>query len=209
MPSLIHQDQSGLMKGRQVFDATRRLIDIIQNTRTSSLLLSLDVEKAFNRVHWSYLQATLCKFGFQGCILSAIMALYATPSAQVYTSEMLSKPFQISNGTRQGCPLSPLIFNLLMEPLAEHIRSNASISGFRIRSMEHKIYLFTDVIMMITNTLSSLALIQHVLQRFSYISYYNVNENKSYILDLGLIPQVATYYATSIHTHGQEQESHT
>lgn len=155
--------------------------------RTPSLLLSLDAEKAFDRVNWTYLHATLLKFGLQCHTLSAIMALYSKPSAQVYTSEMLSKPFPISNGTRQGCPLSPIIFNLIMEPLAEHIRLNKSITGFKIGTLEHKINLFADdVIMMVTNPISSLASIQSVLQRFSTISYYKVNENKSYILDLGL-----------------------
>ena len=130
MPSLIHPDQSGFTKGRQTCAATRRLINIIHHsnsTGTPSLLLSLDAEKAFDRVNWAYLQATLKKFVLRGHILSAIMALYSKPSAQVYTSELLSKPFPITNGTHQGCPLSPLIFNLIMEPLAEHIRSNLSI----------------------------------------------------------------------------------
>lgn len=163
------------------------MIHSAEVTRTPSLLLSLDAEKAFNRVHWSYLTMTLCKLGFQGPILSAILALYSAPTAQAYNSEMLSKPFRITNGTRQACPLSPLIFNLMMEPLAEHIRINSSITGFKIGSIEHKINLFSDdVIVMLTNPLSSLASVHHLLHRFGSISYYKVNENKSYILDLVL-----------------------
>lgn len=119
--------------------------------------------------------------------MSAIMALHSSPSAQIYTSEMSSKPFIITNGTRQGCPLLPLIFNLVMEPLAEHVRANNKIAGFKICTVEHKMYLFVDdVIMMITDPLSSLASVQLLLQRFSNISYYKVNEHNSYILYLGL-----------------------
>lgn len=74
-----------------------------------------------------------------------------------------------------------------MEPLVEHIRINININGFKIGQIEHKMNLFAnDIIMMIINPVSSLASFQNVLKRFSSISYYKVNENKSYILDLGL-----------------------
>lgn len=122
LPSLIHNDQTGFTKGRQSSDTTRRLINIIHMAETTgkpSLLLFLDAEKVFDRVHWKYLHSVLNKFGFQGTILKAIMALYTSSSAWVFTSDIMSTPFTITNGTRQGCPLSPLIFNLMMEPLAD------------------------------------------------------------------------------------------
>lgn len=121
LPNLIHPDQSGFTKGRETSDATRRLINIIHKVKklgTPSLLLALDAKKALDRIHWGYLTKVLAAFGFTGPIFSAIMALYTTPTAQVYTSGVLSTPFLITNGTRQGCPFSPLIFYLLMEPLA-------------------------------------------------------------------------------------------
>lgn len=147
-------DPSGFTKGRQASDATRRMINIthhVENTKLPSLLLSLDAEKAFNMVHWGYLSAVLTKFGLTGPIHNTIMALYYKPLAQVYSADTLSSPFQITNGTRQGCHLSPIIFNLFMEPLAEKIRTNNKISGISIAGLEHKISLFADdVILMIT-----------------------------------------------------------
>lgn len=190
MPMLIHPDQSGFTKGRQSSDATRRMINIIHQaeiTGTPSLLLSLDAEKAFDRVHWTYLHTVLKKFGFQGTILNAIMALYSNPEAQVYTEGMLSRPFPITNGTRQGCPLSPIIFNLLMEPLAEHIRSHPNISGLITGNVHHKISLFADdVILILTNPSGSLAEVQKLLNWFSSVSYYKVNTSKSFILDVNI-----------------------
>ena len=115
------------------------------------------------------------------------MALYTTPSAQVYISGMLSKAFNISNGTRQGCPLSPLIFNLLMEPLATYIRSHPQISGFMVGGVQHTISLFADdIILMLTNVETSLASAHQVLQLFTTVSYYKVNETKSHILGVGI-----------------------
>lgn len=184
LPSLIHPDQSRFTKGHQTSDATRRMINIIHHAEwlgMPSLLLSLDAEKAFERVQWHYLDMTLYKFGFCGHILSAIMAVYSCPSAQVYKSAMLSNPFLITNSTRQGFLLSPFIFNLVIEPLAEKIWSHSGISGFKFGSMEYKINLFADdVILMLTNPSSSLALVQQSLKEFSLASYYKVNASVSY-----------------------------
>lgn len=149
LPLLINPDQSGFTSGRQALDATRRVINIIQypkSCRIPSLLLSLDEEKAFNRIHSGYMTHTLKRFGFTGPILSAILALYSLPCAHVYTSNILSQPFHMSNGTRQGCPLSPSIFNLLIEPLAEKIRAHPKISGFSLQDNSHNINLFADYI---------------------------------------------------------------
>lgn len=115
------------------------------------------------------------------------MALYTIPSANVYVAEIISSTFHITNGTRQGCPLSPLIFDLAMKPLAEHIRTSNLISGFQIGGKVHKISLFADdVILMLTNPHSSLTAAQAFLNKYSKVSYYRVNASKSHILNLGI-----------------------
>lgn len=115
------------------------------------------------------------------------MALYSNPEAQVYTECMLSRPFPITNGTRQGCLLSPLIFNMLTEPLAESIRSHPNISGLQIGPTHHKISLFADdVILILTNPILSLAKVPKMLKWFSSVSYYKINMSKSFILDINI-----------------------
>lgn len=187
LPSLISQDHSGFTKGRQASDATRRMINVIhhiESTKMPSLLLFLEAEKAFDRVHWGYISAVLNQFGLTGQIHNAIMALYSNPSARVFSADTLSVPFQILNGTKQGCSLSPLILNLIMEPLAENIRSNIKISGIPIPGGEHKSNLFADdAILMITEPDRSLP---EMLAWFGNISYYRVNETKSFILNLAM-----------------------
>lgn len=96
-------------------------------------------------------------------------------------------PFSISNGTRQGCPLSPLIFNLLMEPLAIYIRTHPHIKGFPSGEGCHTISLFTDdIILIMTDVESSLAAAHETLAMFNHISYYKVSDSKSHILGLGI-----------------------
>lgn len=136
-----------------------------EKTRMPSLFLSIDVEKVFDRVHWWYMSVVLSKFGFQGPILSATLALYSVPMTQVYTFGFLSKPFYISNGTQQGCPLSPTIFNLMTEPLAVMIYSHPLITGFRFNSRSHVINLFADnIILMLTDPLNYLPQAHQILE---------------------------------------------
>lgn len=116
IPLLIHADQLGFIPKHQMSDGARKILDLIQWTefhKMPSLLLSLD---AFDKVHWSYLNLVLQKFGFTGNINTAILALYLHPSARVWTSGITSDPFTIPNGTRQGCPLCLLIVALVIKP---------------------------------------------------------------------------------------------
>lgn len=98
IPSLIARNQAGFVKGQQSSDANRRLINITHLARCPgmpSLLHSLDAEKAIDRVYWGCLRAVLAKFGFSDRILSAIMALYSVPSANIYVAEIISSPFRL------------------------------------------------------------------------------------------------------------------
>lgn len=107
----------------------RRLVNVIHiagKHKTPSLFLALDAEKAFDRIHWQFLSQVLGKYAFRGPTYSAIMVLYTHPSAQVFTSGALSTPSTITNGTRQGCPLSPLIFFLFTNGTTNHPPENTS-----------------------------------------------------------------------------------
>lgn len=139
---LVKADQVGFVKGRQAPDGTRwlyNLIHIAETCKTPTVVLMLDAEKAFNRVHWGYLSATLKKFGLNGFSYTSITSLYTKPSAKVFTSNVLLDTFCITNGTCQVCPLSPLIFSLIMESLVEAIRSCDSISGIEVGGYSHKL----------------------------------------------------------------------
>lgn len=153
---------------------TRRIANIIHyanKTQMPSLLLSVDADKAFDRVHWLYMTKVLEKFGFHGTIITATMALYSNPSAQVNSSGLLSKPFSITNGTRQGCLLFPSVFNLMIEPLAEAICSNPGVTGFQLGKYTHKINLFADdIILLLTNPDSSLPEAFQIFTQFSLVS---------------------------------------
>lgn len=101
---------------------------------------------------------------------------------------MLSKPFNITNGTRQGCPLSPLIFALVMEPLAQLVRSSPEIRGVQVGDVENA----DNVILSLTSPQVSLSVTHRTIHRFSQVSYYKVNDTKSYILNVSAPPSLQT-----------------
>ena len=89
------------------------------------MVISLDAEKAFDRVEWQYKFLALKKCGFEDSFISWIKLLYSDPLASVITNGWQSEYFSLDRGTRQGCSLSLLLFTIAIEPLAiAHRQSN-------------------------------------------------------------------------------------
>lgn len=115
IPLLIHVDQTGFIKGRYMSNKMRRLFQIMYAAETSRhpvIAMSLDAEKAFDRVKRRYLFYVLPKYGFGPIIMNWIRALYFKPTASVKTNGIKSKTFELYRPARQGCTVSPLIFIL-------------------------------------------------------------------------------------------------
>lgn len=112
IPNLIANDQNGFVQGRQAFHNTRRLLNILYEKQKAKdhAVLSLDAEKAFDRIEWKYLFNVLRRFGLGEIYLQWIQLLYTEPLAEMKTKRQFSKPFNLSRSTRQGCPMSPLLF---------------------------------------------------------------------------------------------------
>lgn len=125
--------------------------------------------------------------GFRGPFLQAIKHLYSNPSSQVRTPFALSPAFSVANGTRQGCPLSPLLFGLCVETLAASIRSNPDIRGISVRGREFKISLFADdIILTLTQPHVTLPTLHTELDRFRVLSGYKINASKSEALPINI-----------------------
>ncbi len=147
--SLIKEDQTGFIKGRNASDNMRRLLHILDfadSHPTPCAVFSLDAEKAFNRLEWNYMWAVLQCFGFGEHLISMIMTLYHSPAASVITGNIISPSFPLQRGMRQGCPLSPLLFCLSLEPLAQAIRK--SEVSIKIHDDNHSISLYADDIIL-------------------------------------------------------------
>ena len=112
LPKIIKADQTGFIRDRYSSDNIRRLFDIIDQVnaqKTPVLLASLDAEKAFDRMEWSFLFSVLEKFNMGPNFIKWIKSLYSHPNAMVTTNGLNSDRFPLERGTRQGCSLSPLL----------------------------------------------------------------------------------------------------
>ncbi len=182
LPSVISEDQTGFVKNRHSYFNIRRLFDILYSPSDGApeCILSLDAEKAFDRVEWAYLFATLKRFGFGPSFITWIKLLYSCPVASVRTNSQLSQTFTLSRGTRQGCPLSPLLFDLAIEPLAIAIRSCERTSGIWRYGVEHRVSLYADdLLCFISRPAISIPALLDLLNNFSQFSGYKLNLNKS------------------------------
>ena len=135
VPDLIDTDQTGFVKNRQTQDNVRRalfVIDKMSKNNSESLAISLDAEKAFDSVRWEFLYLVLRRFGFNEKVKGCLKSLYNLPTARIKLNGNLSKTVALEKGCRQGCPLSPTLFALFIEPLAQSIRENVEITGIYI-----------------------------------------------------------------------------
>lgn len=181
---LIKPDQTGFIIGRHGTNNIRRALNlqsIAARNRTPSMLLSLDAEKAFDRVDWLFLEQTLLEMGFGETLATWINTLYKNPKSKVRVNGCCSDSFNVERGVRQGDSLSPILFALSIEPLAEAIRQNAQIQGLEDEGGTiHKIALFADdILIFIKNPLLSIPALMQCLNKYSSVSGYKINENKS------------------------------
>ena len=101
-------------------------------------------KKAFDKVQHPFLIKSLSKVGIEGVFLNIIKATYERPTANIILNGQKLKSFPLRSGTRQGCPLSPLLFNILLEVLATTIKQEKEIKGIQIGKEETKLSLFAD-----------------------------------------------------------------
>ena len=106
------------------------------------MIISIDAEKTFDKVWHPFMIKTLSKVGIQGAFLNIIKAIYERPTAIIILNGQKLRAFPLRSGTRQGCPLSPLLFNIVLEVLATLIRQEKEIQGIQIEKEEANMSLF-------------------------------------------------------------------
>ena len=116
----------GFIPGMQGWYNIRKSINIIHHINNSKdknhMTISIDAEKAFDKIQHPFLIKTLNKVGIKGAFLNIMKAIYERPTANITLNGQKLRASLLRSGTRQGCPLSPLLFNIVLEVVATAIR---------------------------------------------------------------------------------------
>lgn len=134
MPFIIGDEQTCGVPGRKIHDnltLLRDSIDYINWNNKEAAVLCIDQEKAFDRINWNYMFTMLEKLGIPPKFIQWVKLLYSNPVSCVIVNNFIGRPFQVSRGIRQGCPLSPLLYAVCAEGLGTLIRINNGLHGIQ------------------------------------------------------------------------------
>ena len=103
----------------------------------NNMIISIDIEKAFDKIQHPFMIKTLPKMGIEGTYPNIVKAIYDKPTVNIILNCEKLKAFPLRPGIRQGCPLSPRLFSIVLEVLAIAIREEKEIKGMQIRKISH------------------------------------------------------------------------
>ena len=144
------------------------------------MIISIDTEKAFDKIQHAFIIKTLQKVGIEGTYLNIIKAIYDKPTANIILNGEKLKAYSLRSGKRQGCPLSPLLFNIVLEVLAMAIGEEKEIKGIQIGKEEVKLSLFADdMILFIENPKDATRKLLELINEFGNVAGCKINTQKS------------------------------
>ena len=181
---IICHDQVGSIPGMQGWYNIHKSINVIHHINKTKdknhLIISIDSGKAFNKVQHPFMLKTLSKVGTEVAYLNIIKAIYKQPTANIKLNGQKLRAFPPRSGTRQGCLLSPLLFNIVLEVLATATRQEREIKGTQIGKEEAKLSLFADdMIVYMENPIDSTKKLLDLLSEFGKTVGYKVNTETS------------------------------
>ena len=148
LKKLIHHNQVGFILGMQGFFNICKSINVTHHINKlkekNHRIISIDAEKAFDKIQHPFKIKILQKMGIEGTYLNIVKAIYDKPTANIILNGEKLKAFPLRSETRQRCPLSPLLFNVVLKVLATAIREEKEIKEIQIRKKEAKLSLSAD-----------------------------------------------------------------
>ena len=133
-----------------------------------------------DKIQHPFMIKALQKAGVEGTYLNIIKAIYDKPTTNIVLSGEKLKAFPLKSRTRQGCPLSPLLFNIVFKVLAIAIREEKEIKGIQIRKEEAKLSLFADdMILYLENPKDTTRNLLQLVNEYSKVAGYKINTHKS------------------------------
>eukprot|EP00253_Pinus_taeda_P016587 PITA_16587 len=190
LPGLISEEQSSYVEGRQILDnilLAQEMVHTLQSRKVTGMMMQLDLSKAYEKASWNYLEAILTAFRFASHWIRWIMALIKSTRFSILVNGTPANQFTPSRGLRQGDPLSPFLFVILMEGLSRLIRQakeEGKIKGLQplpsIPATTHQQFV-DDTMLHGSPTVKEAQGYKNILKLFSEASGMDINLSKSTI----------------------------
>ena len=137
---IMHHDQVDFIPGIQGFFNMHKSINVIHHINKlkdkNHMIISIDAGKAFDKIQHPFMIITLQNAGIEGTYLNIMKDIYDKPTVNFILNGEIFKPCPLKSGTRQGCPLSTILFNIVLEVLATAIRAEKEVKGIQIGKEE-------------------------------------------------------------------------
>jgi len=186
LPSLISNHQQGFVPRRLLFDNIILLDSVFQLCKTdaisSPILTFIDFRKAFDTVSHDSIIRTLEHLAFPQSIITTIWNMLSDTFVQVLVNGFLTDPIRVERGTKQGDPISPLLFVLVIEALSRTIQRSSSIAGLpfsSISSTKLKILLFAADVLLFSSNRFDLDIAMKFFHDFAMATGLEINKDKS------------------------------
>ncbi|EIE86810.1 hypothetical protein RO3G_11521 [Rhizopus delemar RA 99-880] len=216
---LITPHQSGFMKERFIADnglLAQIACEQASVRQSDEVGLLCDQEKAYDRVHPTYLRAVLHRFQFPAVFVDSILGLFYGTSMRVNVNGYLTRPISLGRGLRQGDPISPLLFNLVLEPLIKSIIYSNRIQGFSPPSLSPhssaspvfgpsslqslKVLAYADDLLIYLKNAEDLAEVQQLIQCYNQASNAKMNYDKTVAFSVSGRPH--PHWLPALQEHG-------
>ena len=188
--NIICEEQKGFISGRFIGENIRTIYDILfeaKNQDLPGLILSIDFEKAFDTVSWSFIEKVLKYFNFGPSVISWIKLFQNGSESCIIQNGFMSDFFKLKRGCRQGDPLSPYIFIMCAEVLGHMIRNEQNIKGIEINGKEHRLSQYADdTQIFLDGTEESLSRTLTILTSFYNMSGLKINVEKTKAIWIGI-----------------------
>lgn len=187
---LVHKSQAGFIPGRSITEQTkliRMMIHYAEVAEENGMIVALDQEKAYDKIDHGYLWRTLETFGIPPSFINTVKTLYENAETKIMINGVLSAPWKVTRGVRQGDPLSCLLFDLAIEPLAASLRES-DLVGFKIPGHNEKLIvtLFADDTTTFLSADDDLHKLEEILNEWCIAARAKFNTAKMEIIPLGV-----------------------
>ncbi|XP_026433561.1 uncharacterized protein LOC113331002 [Papaver somniferum] len=196
------KDYVETIEGTQIIYGTliaNELVDSRIRSGKAGIICKIDLEKAFDRINWKYLEVVMLQMGFSSKLCKWLRFCYSTSTFSVLINGSSFGFFSSSRGVRQGCPVSPILFNIAMEGFSRYMDRASQLSlfsGFSVTTSSitvNHLHYADDTIFFIDHSKEELINLFSALKYFEFISSLKVNTSKTRLITIGEVPELSVW----------------